>query len=130
MDRNTMRKVVYVIAGAYLIYLAWQLIHGMGEVEYSALLLVFAVFFAIMGVVLIGWGARGLYKEYFPGDIGSTDAEQDENAAEDTLQNEGDAVMNAEPEADAVENVVQSEDAPVMDAQLEADAEQEDGQEE
>lgn len=63
MNRDKTRMTVYILAGGYLLYLAYGLYGGLAEMTDNRMLFIGAmVVFAVVGVVLIVTGIRGLGK--------------------------------------------------------------------
>ncbi|MCD7736792.1 MAG: hypothetical protein LUI07_07520 [Lachnospiraceae bacterium] len=64
MDKDKMRRGFYAIAGAYLLYTAWQLFQGLDEMEANqTIMALFAVAFAAAGAALIGFCVWSMRKE-------------------------------------------------------------------
>lgn len=63
MNRDKTRMTVYILAGGYLLYLAYGLYGGLAEMTDNRMLFIGAmVVFAVVGAVLIVTGIRGLGK--------------------------------------------------------------------
>ena len=57
MNRDKARVAVYALGGVYLLYLAWQLFSELPTAgSEKPLMIVFTIFFAIVGAGLAGWG--------------------------------------------------------------------------
>ncbi|MCD7764816.1 MAG: hypothetical protein LUI14_16835 [Lachnospiraceae bacterium] len=86
---KSQRAWIYAIVGAYLLYTAWQLFQGLGDSEESQVLFaVFAVFFAVVGVVLIWFAIRSMKKGNAQEDRAQENSAQEDNARADGVQAE------------------------------------------
>ncbi|MCD8015018.1 MAG: hypothetical protein LUG99_17955 [Lachnospiraceae bacterium] len=88
-DKNNLRMGLYVAAGVYLLYTAWQLFQGLGETDANPkVFAVFALLFAVGGAALIGFAVWNLYKQ----NVGKSDGGQE------TVSPDGNAVESEEEE--------------------------------
>ena len=63
MNRDKARVAVYALGGMYLLYLAWQMFGELATAgSEKPLMIVFIIFFAIVGAGLAGWGLYSSWK--------------------------------------------------------------------
>lgn len=63
MNRDKARVAVYALGGVYLLYLAWQMFGELAAAgSEKPLMIVFIIFFAIVGAALVGWGLYSSWK--------------------------------------------------------------------
>ena len=62
--KNRSRNTLYMIAGFYLVYLAYQMYHQLGEAgDQKPLFILCTILFAVIGVGIAGMGMRNLYRD-------------------------------------------------------------------
>ena len=106
--KNRSRNTLYMIAGFYLVYLAYQMYHQLGEAgDQKALFILCTVLFAVIGVGIAGMGMRNLYRDSKmpdPEEIEEDDGAKEENSGESEADSEsGAADSECEEESSAGE---------------------------
>ncbi|MCD7744294.1 MAG: hypothetical protein LUI13_03220 [Lachnospiraceae bacterium] len=108
-DKNNLRMGLYVAAGVYLLYTAWQLYQGLGETEENPqVFAVFALLFVVGGAALIGFAAWNLYKQ----NMKKEDGAQEESSLESDA---GEREEEAETEVGDAEAVSLEGDTKVVE---------------
>ncbi len=87
MKRDNARIAVYVLGGAYLIYLAWELFLGLDTAgSEKPLMLIFSILFAVIGAVVVG---AGLYSGWKYRQHRQQEAAESEKADGEAKQEDG-----------------------------------------
>lgn len=84
-----MNLVIRILAGAYLLYLAYSIYHNTGGMDRSVAI-IFAVLFCITGGALAVFSARSLQRGEYEGGKADTEKENGEENKERTKKGESD----------------------------------------
>ncbi|MCC8067177.1 MAG: hypothetical protein LIO94_08770 [Clostridiales bacterium] len=123
MDRESLRKGLYAVAGLYLLYTAWQLFKDMDNMEMNpTVIVIFIIFFTVAGGVLVGNAVWSMYKGAARKDSSTDAAEESDTNAAVEADSEPEAIAEAqtdpsvnpsvEKEDSADDDLTQSDDDP------------------